>query len=141
MYIGAIQEERFEYKGYPCVILMQAMGFRTGYVGLPKDNMLYGRHYDDIDVSCHGCLTYSKDHLYGQEDKDLWWIGFDTGHWGDGYSYEEAIELFKDYPKVIGQIQIYKNCSLFEPVFPARSLDYCKNECKKIVDQIEELGE
>lgn len=75
-----IVEERFEYKGFPCVVLFQSLGFRTGYVGLPKGHKYYGKHYDLIPVDCHCGLTYGDYNLCGQVDKDTYWIGFDCGH-------------------------------------------------------------
>lgn len=134
---GAIQEERFEYKGFTCVILMQAMAFRTGYVAIPKGHELYHIDYNDISICCHGGLTYSRPYLVDQNDEDTWWIGFDTGHYGDGYDYDVAIDLFKDYPETVEQINRIKelNCG-FNDYFMARSLQYCKKECEAIVDQI-----
>lgn len=53
------QESRFEYKEFPCVILFMPMGYRCGYVGLPKENRYYKKKYDDIPVDCHCGLSYS----------------------------------------------------------------------------------
>lgn len=75
-----IVEERFEYKGFLCVVLFQPMGYRTGYVGLPKGHKYYKKDYNKLPIDCHCGLTYSREYLYGQEDKETWWIGFDCGH-------------------------------------------------------------
>lgn len=140
-YIGAIQEERFEYKGFPCVVMMQALCFRTGYVGLDKTSMYYGKNYDEIPVDCHGGLTYGDSYLAQQGDEDMWWIGFDTGHYGDGKDYDAAREMFKEYPEVIIQIHKMKQMDkMFGMDFgDIATLEYCKNQCMKIVDQL--LGE
>lgn len=137
-YKGSVQEKRFEYKGFPCVVLMQAMAFRTGYVGLPKENKYFGKKYDGIPVGCHGGLTYSNNSLIDQDDKDTWWIGFDTGHCFDGYDFESAKELFKDYPKTIKQIEAFENihCQFHHNEDNSRSLAYVEDECKSIVDQL-----
>lgn len=66
-----IEEERFEYKGFPCVVLFQQMGFGTGYVGLPKGHKYYGKEYDSIPVDCHCGLTYSDNNLHHQTDTDV----------------------------------------------------------------------
>ena len=34
--VDPIVEKRFEYKGYPCVILFMPMCYRCGYVGLKR---------------------------------------------------------------------------------------------------------
>lgn len=141
-YKRAIQEKRFEYKGFPCVIIMQALGFRTGYVGIKKGNKFYGVPYDDIDIDCHGGLTYSNYCLVDQDDEDMWWIGFDTGHCYDAHDFEAALELFKDYPKVVEHLnferQIEIECGVID-IGTIRSLEYCEQQCKHIVDQIIEL--
>lgn len=118
------------------------MGFRTGYVGIPKGHKLYRKHYDDINVSCHGGLTYSNDKLVDQIDDDIWWIGFGCGHYRDGYDYDKAIELFKDYPEMVNSIERYKENSIFEDSFYwiPKSLEFCEEECKDIVNQITRYG-
>lgn len=52
-------------------------GWGNGYVKLPKGHPWYGKDYDDIKVSVHGGLTYSR-----QEGK-YWVIGFDCAHFND----------------------------------------------------------
>lgn len=68
------QEKRFEYKGFPCVVLFMPMGYRCGYVRLPKKNKYYGKSYDDIPVDCHCGLTYASRELHTQNDSSTWWI-------------------------------------------------------------------
>ena len=44
-------ETEFEHKGYKCVVIMTERGYRCGYVGIPKKNMLHGIDYNEqIDV-------------------------------------------------------------------------------------------
>ena len=139
MHKGAIAEKRFEYKGFPCVVVMQAMCFRTGYVGIPKGHALYGKEYDSVDIDCHGGLTYSRDYLVDQSDKDVWWIGYDTGHYLDGHDVEAARELFKDYPETLKMIESLKSYHATYADYPGATLAYCEMECRKIVDQILEM--
>lgn len=139
MFKGAIQEKRFEYKGFPCVVVMQALCFRTGYVGIPKGHPLYEKDYWEISVNCHGGLTYSENRLIDQPDKDTWWIGFDSGHYGDGYDLTAALELFKDFPETLEQINKMNDIGGLDTSFPAASLEYIEEQCKSIVDQIKEV--
>ena len=125
------QEERFEYKGFPCVVLFQPMGFRCGYVGLPKGNKYFGKDYDFIPVDCHCGLTYSDSRLALQEDTDKWWIGFDCGHICDSHDIEKTEEYYgHEYANRIAGMFFYLHTE------PVRTLDYCKKECMKIVDQL-----
>lgn len=133
-------EERFEYKGFPCVILFMTLGHRCGYVGVLKGNTIYGQCYDEIPINCHGGLTYSSSELQGQTDKDIWWIGFDTAHYGDGKDFETAKEIYKYDMQALEEIKTYERLDRIMSDGAVRDLDYCKNECKKIVDQLIELG-
>ena len=136
------QESRFEYKGFPCVVLFMPMGFRCGYVGLPKENRYYKKKYDDIPVDCHCGLTYSKNHLFGQGDKDTWWIGFDCGHFCDGADKQTFEKYYMDELKSkavdterASVISAYMMFELYSE-YPVRTQEYAECECRKIVDQI-----
>lgn len=117
---GVVQEERFEYRGYPCVVLFMDLGHRCGYVGVPSNV-----HVDIDKIGCHGGITYGPDPgLHFQEDDDISWIGFDTCHYGDGRDVEKVKEYFG------------RDISGFDFGGTIKTLEYCKEECKKIVDQI-----
>ena len=46
-----VVEKEFDYLGYKCVVTFNTMGFRCGYVGLPKEHCLFGKTYDDyLDI-------------------------------------------------------------------------------------------
>lgn len=67
------------------------------YIELPKEHEYYGKDYDDIDISCHGGITYissqgiiSKDN---ENHRDGFWIGWDYGHYGDYMGYEETFSI------------------------------------------------
>lgn len=136
----AVVEKTFDYKGYTCVVLMQASAFRTGYVGLPKESKFYLDDYSDIPVVCHGGLTYSSTTLPYHEEDGLWWIGFDTAHYMDSRDYKCALELFKGNTDVV---EFIKRMEEFDSRFYTegyvRSLEYCEYECESIVDQIIKL--
>ena len=89
-------------------------------------------------------ITYNSDHLYHQERKDLRWIGFDCAHCFDGYDVETAKRLFSDNEKAIKEIIVLENRGYFAVCNednPIRTLDYCEEECKKIVNQVVERME
>lgn len=132
-----VQEERFEYNGLPCVVLFLSHGYRCGYVGLPKNSQYYEKDYDDIPVDCHCGLTYSDSRLFGQDDRDIWWIGFDCGHCCDGYDLEKVKEYFSGDSETMKMLSYMRNYhELINKDHDFRTLEYCKEECKKIVDQI-----
>lgn len=127
-------EKQFEYKGFPCVILFMPTGYRCGYVGIPKDVKI-----DTESIECHGGITYNSDHLYHQERKDLFWIGFDCAHCFDGYDVEAAKKLFADETDVMEQIALLERTGYFSVCNEGnsvRTLEYCEEECRKIVNQV-----
>ena len=86
--------DRNFYKGYEYVV--KSLGrFPTAYVCLTEKDKDFGKFYDDIDIECHGGLTYSEPSLEFLEwsdkykcmvlssIKDKWIIGWDYGHYGD----------------------------------------------------------
>lgn len=42
-----IVEREFEHAGYKCVVIFGSIGHRCGYVGIPKNHLLYGKDYSD----------------------------------------------------------------------------------------------
>lgn len=132
-----IQESRFEYKRYPCVVLFMPYGYRCGYVGLPKISKYYKKEYDDIPVKCHEGLTYSRSMLHLQNDKDTWWIGFDCAHYNDLNDYDKAVEYF-GFCGENEALKIFNDIlnDVHEPLGTIKTLEFVENECKKIVEQI-----
>lgn len=76
----------FTYKDdLVCVIRrMEHSGVLNGYVGVNKEHPLFGIGYDDVDnINVHGGITFSGYGLLKNEDKSIWWFGFDTAHYND----------------------------------------------------------
>lgn len=116
-------KELFEHKGFKCAVVeygaepvnaglssmvgllgmgMAAQSWWCGYVVLPKGHKYHGKDYYDIDIECHGGLTYSDE--FEQEGVDFkgYAIGFDMNHAMDsGGSKTEAIEECK---RIVGQL-------------------------------------
>lgn len=68
-----------EHNGFHWVILHNGMGYRCGYIMLPKSHPWYGKGYDDIEADCHGGLTYADT----DKEHGVHWIGFDCAHCHD----------------------------------------------------------
>lgn len=88
----------------------------TAYVDV-TNSPLNGVFYDDIDISCHGGLTYSEKSLR-TVDKKGWFIGWDYGHYGDYMDYGDTSlnTLFSDDKKW--------------------TTEEIVEECKNVIDQI-----
>lgn len=134
-------EKVFHYKGYTCVVVLHRFGHRCGYVGVPKGHAAYGMHYDDLDVSVHGGLTYSNDsdEPYPIDtDKDLWWFGFDCAHCFDGRDYQA---VYRHIPLCRDEIKHLQECDLQYPddSLTVRTTRYVVKQCKQLVKQLIEL--
>lgn len=55
-----IVERRFNHKGYECVVALQRLGHRCGYVGIPESHPLYRKN-------CTDYLEIKKDDLGDRE--------------------------------------------------------------------------
>ena len=63
----------------------------TAYVSIPIRHPFYKKDCDDIDIDCHGGLTFSKDCLEIDLNKKVWWIGWDYAHTGDYLGFLEVM--------------------------------------------------
>ena len=137
-----VLENKFTYKGYPCVVLFLPGAYRCGYVGIPLNNKLAKKSIDELSfLDCHGGITYSEPYLHECEDADTWWIDFDCAHCFDGYDIETAKQYFgeePDFQRIYAIMQDLWNEANKE--YKSSSLAYVKEECKKLVDQIEKEG-
>lgn len=136
-----VLETKSTYKGYPYVVLFMPGAYRCGYVGVPYSHKLAKKSFDDLGyLSCHGGVTYTESHLYNCNDENTWWIGFDCAHCFDGYDVDAAKQYFGDDPdfkRIFYTMEDFWRESNNDSEIEIRSLAYAKDECKKLIDQIE----
>jgi hypothetical protein len=164
-------ESDFIHDGYRCVVVFTDMGHRCGYVGVPKENPLYGKsftEYLDIPMSVieneelgkrgvlplfftafedssnvrmdmffnvHGSLTYSNKGDYPVDGGDLWWLGFDCGHYDDGADLNLVEKYWGDNPRIQKRLEIEREFPTRDG-YPVRTKEYVEDECKSLVAQI-----
>ena len=123
-------ESFFHYKGYACVVLLQRMGHRCGYVGIPASKPHYGESYMHLEnIECHGGLTYSDTYMPADVPNGLWWIGFDCAHWQDAPDVEATRKIFGEYEALRAE-------RLMDSCLVVRTQEYCEEQCRNIVDQL-----
>lgn len=126
-----VVEKQFQYKGHDCICVFIRKGYRCGYV-----STTLRRNYDDFDVDCHCGLTFGGTLPEAFAPKEAFYIGFDCGHVCDGIDAKLAYDLGlidKARKETLEQYFSYlSDC-------PVRDVDYVVEQCKKIVDQLEEL--
>lgn len=123
-------EKQFDYKGHDCICTFIHLGFRCGYVSVPTN-----RTYFEYNISCHGSLTHVGKLPYGYGRKQTYYIGFDCGHSaGDGVDYNKAFE----YGLIDSREPEYYSSEDLCNSYPAKTLDFVIEQCKHIVDQLED---
>ncbi len=96
---------------FPYSIWEQSGGYLCGYIGVPKGHLWYGSHYSDRvleNVVVHGGITFSRHEANGKAyphdtGLDIWWIGFDCAHLGDGTNFCSGIR--RDLDSVFGELE------------------------------------
>jgi hypothetical protein len=136
-------EKDFSIDGYRCVIIGGNLGHRCGYIGLPKSHPLYGKNYDyissEMNIQVHGGWTYfGNGHGTYPVESNLWWIGFDCGHYGDGKDFELIKELNSEEEYLyILQMEKMHSTSEWETV---RTQEYVGQELINAVGQLIDCG-
>jgi len=95
------------------------------YIEIPKSSILYYEikelNSDEININCHGGVTYLKDKLFNIDVKGVI-IGWDYAHVGDFIGYDLNLP---DYLK--------RNDKIW-------STDELIEECKQVIDSIYKFG-
>ena len=130
-------ESDFEHLGLRCVVVMQSLGHRCGYVGVPKGHDLYEQNYDNVYFEVHGGLTYADNEKEYPVKSDLWWFGFDCAHYNDSYDLETAFN-YGIISKELYDLRSKTSFIFFGAVM--RSKEFCEEECRKLARQIKEYG-
>lgn len=131
----------FEYEGIQCIvsrIVMEGLdgethgGHLCGYVRVPPAHPVYGKAVDDDSISS---ITYSK--LQNAEH----WIGFDYLNSTDySPSIEHHNKTLPDFMKLEQDFaESLKKIGVDGVKRKYRNLDFCIENCKYIVKQLNEM--
>jgi hypothetical protein len=130
------EPDRAEWKtsaGLPALIVRSRLGNLCGYVAVPPGHVAHGVHYNRVDVSVHGELTYSNEcqgqicHVPEPGEPDAgWWLGFDCAHHRDARPGDAAMWRRLGRPELID---------------PAgwttyRDMAYVRVECEQLAEQL-----
>lgn len=96
------------YKGYDFLIRHAFNTHYCAYVRIPEGHKFYGIPYDDIDIDCHGGLTFGA--FTNDFSPSGYWIGWDYVHYDDWTLYNKngkkwtIDEIYEEVKKVIDQL-------------------------------------
>lgn len=141
-------EEDFEHCGYRCLVVVNRMCLRCGYIGVPDNHPDYKKSYMDVEERyfVHGGLTFSdKIEKIGAEPDDLWYFGFDCGHHCDFFAVDDAIKYGLDVDAKTASVFKGMNARYKEygNVFKLNecSKDYVKEQCIMLAEQLKKTEE
>lgn len=133
------EPHRLEFRAYGMSCLL-VRDFRMwnwcGYVGMLPGHPSYGKNYDDIEVSVHGGLTYSRVcevpvcHIAQPAEPDeLYWVGFDCAHGGDLVPGLEATQVKLNIPSL----------PFYEKRQTYKTMDYARRETEALARQLSDM--
>jgi hypothetical protein len=131
-----------EKTGLPCLAKRHPRGGHwCGYVGVSEGHKAFEKEYGDVEVDVHGGLTFSSFcdgepgkgicHLPepGEPDR-VWWLGFDCHHYNDYSPRDKMFE--RDRPEPLWMVDVEASY---------RTLQYVKNQCAALAEQLRQLGD
>ena len=146
----------FIHKGYSCKIIRICArepycmdevyygGHLCGYVKLDETHPYHGKGYQDMNIDCHGGITYAeRSEWVDHPEENKFWIGFDCGHSGDFIPSSEMFKKRHNKPSWIEKMnEIFDSSNLPDYLKPTyKNLNFCIEECKSIVDQLIVIAE
>lgn len=130
-------ESVFDCVGLKCAVLLQKTGHRCGYVGVPESHPLYGKDYDDVNITVHGGLTFSdnySDYPIETEEK-TWWFGFDCAHCDDAMDFDSVIkEMPENTSYAIASKKIFESNPIPGQILWTK--DMVEKECEIVATQL-----
>jgi len=80
------------YDGEVRCLILRGPVILCAYIGVSIGSPFAGKHYSEIDLDCHGGLTFSGKGDGKYRPKGWWWYGWDYGHLGDSVFYDSVFE-------------------------------------------------
>jgi len=133
--VPATPLKEWQHAGLNCAIVKNHFGAFCAYVRIPPGHPDYGKDYDDVDVTCHGGLTFGEKEkcVDPTEHKDGigHWFGMDYAHAWD-YNPEWENQMAELCPSIPRQPkQSYQHEWTLEEVVA---------ECNELADQFKARG-
>ncbi len=95
----------FKVKEFQCMAVKSNMGHWCAYIIIPEGHRFHGQNYEDIDIDCHGGLTYEGTlDQYESKLNGQWAIGWDYAHAMDVNALTTEAMIREDIANVVDQL-------------------------------------
>lgn len=108
------------YKGYTYYVVSYGT-HPCGYVEIPEGHPYYNVHYDNLDIRCHGGLTFNDKLAFEGIAYGKYCIGWDYAHVGDYVYYGDKVSF--------NFMEHFRECDKY-------TTDEIIDDCKYVIDQI-----
>jgi hypothetical protein len=108
----------------------------NGYVGIPYGHVWYGQNYNDTTLpepGVHGGVTFTG-RMLETKGRAVWWVGFDCGHASD-MSPGVVMQLLNT------KYEDTATLHLFDKYTEYRDIDYVRNQCNTLAENLYRLNE
>lgn len=104
-------------------------GNLCGYIGIPSSHPAYKKHYEDLNIKCHGGLTFAGFLPYQKEE--IWYLGFDCAHYND--CIPSMLFEWPEHPEFKNSLQ-----KLY-PVKNYKTIEFVEKEINNIYSQLKDM--
>jgi hypothetical protein len=114
-----------EHLNYKWIVTHNSIGYRCGYVRIPRNHPWYAQECD-LDVDVHGGITFAEHDVPCDNpgDDTDWWIGFDCAHACD--APDPALPALLQAGEAIGRTSYGE----------IRTQEYVEEQCKSLCEQV-----
>lgn len=130
----------FKHEGLDCLLNRNRIGAWCGYVAVRPGHPAFGKHYDAVDISVHGGLTYADNchgvicHVTENDNDKAYWFGFDCAHYMDLVpGMEVTRRILEEKNPEFAKLGLGLNPSVY------RDLEYVKEETMALAKQLKAM--
>ena len=131
-------EKEFDYKGYRCLITIDDIGYRCGYIQIKEDHPFYDKRFNYINDNYMLCMKLSYAGTTFPFDDGTFWIAFTCDRNGDKPDIQRVKEICGEKPMVLTLLNMQKI-----PVIPRtgtiRTTEYVEDRLIQLVNEVDKL--
>jgi hypothetical protein len=121
------------YRCYEWEVVCNPLGFRCGYVRIPRGHLWHGKDYSEVNASVHGGLNFAEadSHCGKGGDDNAWWLGFSCDHVLIDAPDPALPTYDKQEAEFMSRVMTWDDW----PAQVIRDTPFVEAECKRLIDQ------